>query len=324
MSVFRFAIMGAGGIAKKFCNAVSLIEGCEVCAVASKSMERAQEFAEKNDVKKYYDSYEEMLEAEKPDCAYIAVTPNDHYRLSMMCIERQIPVLCEKAMFQNSKEAKDVFGAATKNQVFVMEALWSRFLPPVNRVKAWIEEGKIGIPEISQFSIGFVAKEGKENRYFNPRLGGGAAKDITVYAYEITTYLLNQKIKKMDVSATWGDTGVDVNNHISIEFEHTLADLTATFVTKMEEKMVIYGRFGKIVLPAPHHPKECYLYDEKGELVEHYIDTETENGFTYEINEVIRCVRAEELESPIVPWRVTIACAELFDKIEETKMGAER
>ena len=78
MSVFRFAIMGAGGIAKKFCNAVSLIEGCEVCAVASKSMERAQEFAEKNDVKKYYDSYEEMLQAEKPECEYIAETPQDH------------------------------------------------------------------------------------------------------------------------------------------------------------------------------------------------------------------------------------------------------
>lgn len=323
MSIFRYGIMGAGGIAKKFCDAVSLLPNCEVCAVASKNMSRAQDFAKKNNVDKYYDSYEEMLETEELDCVYIAVTPNDHYRLTMMCIERKVPVLCEKAMFCNSAEAHKAFEAAANNNVFVMEALWSRFLPAVNKVKAWLEDGKIGTPEVSQFSIGFVAGGDKESRYFNPLLGGGVAKDITVYAYEITTHLLNQKIKKMNVSATWNETGVDVNNHISIEFEHTLADLMASFMTRIEEKMVIYGRYGKIVLPTPHYARECFLYDEAGNLAEHFIDTETVNGFTYEISEVIRCIKEGKLESSIVPWEVTTACAEMFDRIEETKMGVD-
>ena len=120
-----------------------------------------------------------MLDNEKPDCVYIAVTNNDHYLLTMMCAQRGIPVLCEKAMFQNSDEAQKVFEAAARNKVFVMEAMWSRFLPAVNKAKMWIDNGEIGIPEISQFSIGFAAPEDKENRYFNPLLGGGAAKDIT-------------------------------------------------------------------------------------------------------------------------------------------------
>ena len=180
-------------------------------------------------------------------------------------------MLCEKAMLQNSKEAALVFKTAKEKQIFVMEAMWSRFLPAVKKVKSWIEEGSIGIPEIAQFSIGLVAPEGKENRYFNPKLGGGAAKDITVYAYELTTYILNQRIKNITASATWSDTGVDINDHISIDFEYTLADLTASFVTKMEDKMVIYGRKGKI-------------------------------------------------ESSIVPWKDTASCAELFDKIEETRV----
>lgn len=323
MGNFRFAILGAGGIAEKFCNAAALITDCEVCAVASKSRERAQAFAQKNKIAAYYDSYELLLETEKPDCAYIAVTANDHYRLTMLCIEHGVPVLCEKAMFQSSKEAKEVFGAAKKNQVFVMEALWSRFLPAVRKVKAWVEEGTIGIPQISQFSIGFIAPEEKENRYYNPALGGGAAKDITVYAYELTEYILNQGIRNMAVSATWSDTGVDINNHISIEFDYTLADLTASFAAKLEEKMVIYGKLGKIVLPSPHFASECYLYQAEGELSEHFIDQETTNGFTYEIEETIRCIREGKLESDIVPWKATAACAELFDRINETRRRRE-
>ncbi len=319
MSNFRFGIMGAAKIANKFCEAVALLDNCEVCAISSKSYDRAKDLATKHGINKYYDSYAEMLEAEKPDCVYIAVTNNDHYRLSMMCAQRGIPVLCEKAMFRNSDEAKKVFEVAAKNEVFVMEAMWSRFLPAVNKAKEWIDNGEIGIPEISQFSIGFKAAEDNNNRFFNPLLGGGASKDITVYAYEITTYLLEQKIKNMNVSATWSDSGVDTNNHISIEFEHTLADLAASIVTSIDDKMIIYGKHGKIIIPNPHHSSECFLYDISGNIMERFEDKETVNGFIYEISEVIKCIKAGKTESPVVPWEVTIACSALFDKIEETK-----
>ena len=247
MSNFRFGIMGAAKIANKFCEAVSLLDNCEVCAISSKSYDRAKDFATKHGINKYYDSYIEMLDNEKPDCVYIAVTNNDHYRLTMMCVDRGIPVLCEKAMFQNSDEAQKVFEVAARNKVFVMEAMWSRFLPAVNKAKMWIDKGEIGVPEISQFSIGFKAVEDNSNRFFNPLLGGGAAKDITVYAYEITTYLIEQEIKNMNVSATWSDSGVDANNHISIEFEHTLADLAASIMTSIDDKMIIYNPIKKKV-----------------------------------------------------------------------------
>ena len=315
MGTFRFGILGAAGIASHFCIAVSQIEDCEVCAVASKSLERAEKFAATNGVPKYYDSYEELLETEKPDAAYIAVTTNDHYRLSKMCVERGIPVLCEKAMFESSEQARDLFALAKEKQVFVMEALWSRFLPAVNKVKSWVEEGVIGIPQLSQFTIGFIAPENVENRYYSPALGGGAARDITVYAYELTTYILQQKIKRMNVSATFAETGVDINNHISIDFEHTLADLTTSFVTNVDNKMVLYGRYGKIVLPYPHFASECFWYDTNGELKEHFKDAQSRSGYVYEIEETIRCVREGKIESDVVPWSETLECAKLFDEI---------
>ncbi len=319
MGTFRYAILGAAKIGAKFCQAVSLAHDCEVCAVASKSLERAEEFARKNGVSHYYGSYEEMLREEKPDCAYIAVTPHDHYRLAVMCVEMGIPVLCEKAMFQDSAEAESLYAAAKEKNVFVMEAMWSRFLPPVKQVKSWVEEGRIGIPQIARMAIGFRAPEGAENRYFNPRLGGGAAKDITVYAYEITTFILNQEIRNMAVSASWGETGVDTNNHISIDFTDTLADLATSFVTNMEDRLELYGKEGRIILPGPHHSSECFLYDNGGNLVEHFVDTETKNGFVYEIEEAVRCIREGKLESPVIPWKDTLDCARLFDRIAATK-----
>lgn len=317
---FRFVILGAGNIAGKFREAASFVPGCEVTAVASKSPERAKNFALKNNIHHYYGSYEEMLNQEKPDCAYIAVVPSDHYRLTMMCLERNIPVLCEKAMFQNSREAGSAFTLAQKKGIFVMEAMWSRFLPAVNQAKQWLDSGRIGTAEIAQFTIGFRPEQNPENRYLNPKLGGGAAKDITVYAYELITYFIEQKIKKLSVSVVWGETGVDVTDHVSVIFEHTLADLTATLTAPVDDRLIIYGSEGKIVIPFPHYASECTLYDEKGEAVIHFRDEETRNGFTYEIGECMKCIREGAVESSRVPHKDTLACAELFDKIDAAKI----
>lgn len=180
---FRFAIMGAGNIAKKFYDAASSLENCCVAAVASKSMERAKAFADKYGIEKAYDSYEQMLIEEKPDCVYIATTCDSHYELSMLCLKYDTPVLCEKAMFLNSAEAREVFALAQEKKVFVMEAMWSRFLPAVNKAKEWLQAGRIGNPAYANIKIGFHAPEDPNNRYLSPKLGGGAAYDLTVYGY---------------------------------------------------------------------------------------------------------------------------------------------
>ena len=319
MNEFRFVILGAGNIAGRFCEAVSLTEHAVVAAVGSKSLERAAAFAEKNGVLKAYGDYEEMLRMEKPDGAYIAVTPNDHYRLSMLCLKYGVPVLCEKAMFQNSREAKGVFKVSKEKGIFVMEALWSRFLPAVCKAGEWLDEGRIGEAKLASCTIGFRADPDPERRYYSPELGGGASKDITVYAYEITTYLLRQKLKNLTVSAVWSGSGVDESSLVTLEFEKTLASLMTTFAADTDERLVVYGSKGHIELPYPHYASEAFLYGEKGELLEHFRDEETKNGFTYEIAEMIRCIRDGRTESPVVPHSATLACAELFDRIDATR-----
>ena len=320
MENFRFGIMGAGEIAVKFCDAVRRLENCEVAAVSSKSMEKAEKFAQSSNVPKAYGSYREMLENEKLDCVYIAVLPNAHFELCMLCLDYHMPVLCEKAMFMDSSEAAAVFERSEKQNVFVMEALWSRFLPAVRKGKQWLEEGRIGRIRLSDATIGFLAPYGDENRYHNPALGAGAAHDIMVYAYEITTYMFPQEIVDTRAVALWEATGTDLTDHAVLRFADMTATMTASLGAALDERIIIYGEDGRIVIPHPHYGDEAFLCDREGRVTEHFRDEETENGFTYEIQEVMDCIRAGKTESEVVSHKCTLECSELYDKIAMSKI----
>lgn len=316
---FRFAIMGAARIAHKFCDAVRRILDCEVTAVASKSMEKARTFAADCQILNAYDSYEEMLQKERPDCVYVAVTPNFHYELTKLCMNYGVPVLCEKAMFMNSRDARDIFQDSREKNVFVMEALWSRFLPANRTAKQWLAEGKIGEVNCLTNAIGCAFDPVLDRRILDPALGGGAAFDLTVYNYQLATWFLGNEVQNTEVSVLWDESGIDAINHVCLKYERKVASLLSSVVSAMKEELVISGTGGKLVIPHAHYAEEAFLYDKDGNLLEHFTDQETENGFVYEICEVMKCIREGVIESRYVPHADTLGCAEVFDRIYEAK-----
>ena len=317
MREFRFAIMGAGHIARKFCDAAALVDGCAVCAASSKSMDRARALAGEKDIPAAYDSYEEMLRREKPDCVYIAATCDAHFDLAMLCARHGVPVLCEKAMFTTAAEADAFFALAKAKGVFAMEALWSRFLPAVNQARRWVAEGRIGSVALAEMNIGFVAPPDPENRYFSPRLGGGAANDLTVYGLQILTWVLNRTVTRVQAEATAAATGVDATSIALLSLEGLPAAVKSSLTAPVNEGLIVYGSQGKILVPHAHHGSEAFLLAADGGETAHFTDDVTRNGFTYEIEEVMRCVRGGMLESPVVPWASTRACAAAFDVIHQ-------
>ncbi|MBO4297671.1 MAG: Gfo/Idh/MocA family oxidoreductase [Clostridia bacterium] len=315
MSDFRFAIMGAGKIARKFCDAVALTEGARVCAVASKSMERARTLCDEKAVPAAYDSYEGMLEAEKPDCVYIAATCDAHFELSMLCAEHGVPVLCEKAMFMSAREADIFFGRAKERGVFAMEALWSRFLPAVNQARSWVKEGQIGEVACAEMNIGFAAPPSPDNRYFNPALGGGASYDLTVYGLQLLTWVLERPIVRAQVEAVAADTGVDATALALLSLGGLPAVVKSSLKAALDDRLVVYGAAGRIVVPHAHYGSEAFLLAPDGTERAHFADRVTRNGFVYEIEEVMRCIRVGALESAVVPQADTRACAAVYDQI---------
>lgn len=309
--MFRFGIMGAGGIAAKFCDAVRRLEGAEVAAVASKSVERAERFARENGVVRFYGDYEEMLERERPDAVYVATTNNFHFENVMLCIGHGVPVLCEKSMFMTLAEAEEAFGFARERKVFLMEAMWSRFLPCVQKAREWVAEGRIGTVQIANYTGGINAPA--EHRIFKPELGGGAMYDLTVYPIEILAYLVNQPLVDVRAEIGWGSSGVDEDNSLLLKFETCHGAVQTTTHARIPSPCGLYGPKGYIRLEQTHRASAVELYDGEFRLVERF-ESEVENGFEYEAAEVMRCVKMGELESAVMPHRDTLECIGVFEK----------
>ena len=313
---FRWVILGAGAIANKFADAIRRIDGAEVIGVGSRSVERGQAFAEKNDIP-FFGSYEDALTL-KPDAAYIAATTEAHADLTRLCISRGIPVLCEKAMFTNSAEAEEIFALAKAKGVFAMEAMWSRFLPSIVEMKRQLDAGAVGDVKHFEIAIGWAAYSGPGSRFYLKELGGGAAYDLFVYCYELAEFFLGVPEKVENVAVHWASTGVDETETVTLRYPWGLASLTASIGVRLDERTVIMGDKGQLRMLRPHFGSDFVLRRPDG-TEEPWRDEHTENGFVYEAEEVMRCVKAGLLESPTVPHALTIRCAKVFDLINAAK-----
>ena len=316
---FNFAIMGPGDIAGKFVEAVGRVENCAITAVASKSQQRAAAFADRHGIAAAYGSYEKMLRSEKIDCVYLATIQSAHYELAKLCVQNNVPVLCEKAMFLTRAEAEEVFALARKKRVFMMEAMWSCFLPAVQQARQLVRDGAIGEVMFFDCSMGYYFDPETNKRLYDPSLGGGTAADLTVYNYELMEYFLGGEMQKFDCMSTWGPSGVDVANQVSVQYKNKLASLSSTCAASLDSKLVLAGSKGRIIIPQSHAAEELFLYGNDGKLVRHFKDEQTSNGFVYEIKEVIRCVSTGLVESETVPHRVTTNSAAVIETILKNK-----
>ena len=312
--MFKFGIIGSGKIARKFCDAVSLIEGAEVAAVASKTLDRAKALAEEKSIEAYFGDYEEMLKKSSLDAVYIATTHNFHYENALLCLEYNKPLLIEKPMVLSKKEAIEIFRLAREKNLFVMEAMWSRFLPHNKKAREWIANGAIGTLALVNCAWGFKPNPSIEGRYFSPDLAGGPLYDIGVYSIEVMTHLIGQPIREINTMMIPAHTGVDLTDNISIKFDTCIANLQVTYAAKVPMMALLYGTDGYIKIPGYVTGNECFLYDNEGNCIEHFKEQYV-NGFTYEIAETIRCIREGLIESPVVPHADTVTCCEIFDRV---------
>lgn len=309
--MFQFGIMGAGNIASQFCDAVKRSGCAEVAAVASRTSGKAKAFAEKNNVPAYYASYEEMLARDDIDGVYVATTHNFHHENMIQALSAGKHVLCEKAFTMTKRQAAEVFALAEEKQLFCMEAMWSRFLPAIRKAKEWIDAGLIGDVNMAHFMIGFASSPDENGRMRSKALGGGAMFDISVYAIEITSYLIGKPIRSYTGQVLKDKNGVDTVDVITLCFDGCIASLQATILTNVEQSLQICGTKGRIKIPDPHYSERCMRYDENGLAEEFY--ERRDNGFQYEIREMVSCIEAGKLESGVIPHCDTLQCAEIFD-----------
>lgn len=312
--MYHFGIIGAGNIAHKFIEAVRMTKNADVTAVASKSLERARDWAEKEGLSRYYDSYETLLADPDIDIIYIATLSNAHYDNIKACLEAGKHVICEKPMTQTASQAQEMITLAREKQLFLMEGMWSRFLPKSLRVRRWIQEGRIGELHLMQANIGWKADKTYNKRLFYPELGGGSLYDIGIYPMELLPYYADQKITQMQFLKKDYSTGVDEVVSLNLQLERCIANIQCSFTTKMPEDAYLYGSDGYIHIPKIHFGNRARLYDLEDRLVEDFHEG-LDNGFYYEVCEVISCIEKGQTESSICPLNMTYDNAKLFDHV---------
>jgi len=186
----KWGIIGLGKIARKFADDLQLVANNELVAVASRSVERSQSFADHYQVKNYYGSYDEILQDDEVEVIYIATPHTGHYENTLKCLEYGKAVLCEKAFAMNLAQVEEMVAKAKEKQLFLMEALWTRFSPSMLKTIELVESGAIGNIRSIQADFGFNTPFNPDSRLFNKQLGGGSLLDVGIYPVFLASTLL--------------------------------------------------------------------------------------------------------------------------------------
>ncbi|MFZ1800286.1 MAG: Gfo/Idh/MocA family oxidoreductase [Chitinophagaceae bacterium] len=315
----RWGIMGCGRIARKFAADLAFVDGAELYAIASHNKENALDFSTKFSPKFVYHDYEEMLKNEEIDIVYIATTHNFHYQNTLLCLHYGKAVLCEKAFAENAAQAREMIDLARAKKLFLMEALWTRFLPHFIKTQEMIQSGMIGDVKTMINSFGYIPAVDAPQRLWKKELGAGSLLDIGIY----TIFMALQVLGKPDYiqsAMTMAEPGVDTQCAMTFSYKNgAVAQNISTYLSNLPVESFISGTKGFIKLPHRFHaPLEFFEYSTAGILQKEIMPVKFERGFGlhYEISHVMNCLREGKTESECMRFEDTMLQAETMDEVK--------
>jgi predicted dehydrogenase len=314
MDGHRWGIAGPGGIATAFAEGMRDVTGGAMVAVGSRSAERAEAFANRFEIPHHYGSYEDLAADPDVDVVYVATPHSRHAADTVLFLGAGKHVLCEKPFALNATQAREMAAAAAANGRFVMEAMWSRFLPAYEALDAVLGEQRIGAPLMVEADFGFRSPVDPTHRHFDLEQGGGALLDLGVYPVQLSSLVLGTP-DGVVAQGHVGSTGVD--EQVAAVLHHPgggLGVVKAAIRTSMSCTARIAGTDGWVQVPAfMHCPDHLTVFDGAGEQV---IDARWEGqGLRFQVDEVHRCLDEGMLESARMPLGETITIAETMDAI---------
>lgn len=314
MKKYKFGIIGPGRIAAKFADALKTVSNAELFAVASRDESKAKDFAKTHGANKYYTRYEDLAADRDIDAVYVATPHPFHRPHAILCLNHKKAVLCEKPLTLSRSQADEVIAAAKKNKVFLMEAMWTRFIPAIVEVKRLIDQKEIGDLRFVQADFGFVAPGNLDHRVYNMQLGGGAQLDVGIYPMFLALLLLGRP-SEIKAVAIKSPTGSDASTSATMKFDTgALAQIFSSVETDSLKDGVLLGTKGSITIHRPWHKSMSFTI-RKGEQVETQEFPYESNGLQFQVVEMLRCLDAGLIESPHLPWSMSELMADVADEI---------
>ena len=312
----RFGILGPGKIASKFCEALQTIKpDAQVYAVASRDESKAKAFGSKFNAVKHYSSYEALAQDTEVDVVYIATPHPFHFEQTKLCLNHGKAVLCEKPLTLSYSQTEILVNLAREKKVFLMEAMWSRFIPALIAVKSVIDSGTIGEIKFMHADFGFISPTNLDLRTFNKALGGGAQLDVGVYPMFLALWLLG-KPDVIKAHASLAVTGADDNTSALFGYKSgTTATIYSSFMTDSMKEAVIMGTKGSLTIHSAWHKATAFTLRKNNSESEFQEFPYPSNGLQFQAIEVVECLRTNLMESPKMTLDMSLLMAETADEI---------
>ncbi len=305
METIRWGIVGAGNIAGRFAADFAHVPNGSVVAVASRSMDRATAFARRLEIPRAYDSYEALCEDPGIDAVYVATPHSRHAADATMALRGGKAVLCEKPITTTPDEARALFAVAEATGGYLMEAMWTYFLPAIKQAQAWVEEGRVGRIRHVRADFGYPVPYDPRSRAYNPDLAGGALLDMGIYPVAFAWLFLQQDPTHLHVVSRNAPNGVDDDVTALFDYGDAAAALATSFRCTLPNYGYVIGEDGYIALPDFWQARECTLY-RRHERIDHFVDTRQSEGFNFEAIAVGNDLLAGRKQSTVVPWNVSL------------------
>ena len=314
MKKLRWGILGTGRIAGTFAEALAVLPDVELAAVGSRTAGAAKAFAAKHKVARAHESYE-ALAKDDVDAIYVATPHPFHRENAILCLRAGKAVLVEKPFAMNEREAREMVDVAKAEKRFLMEAMWTHFLPAIVRAEELVRAGAIGELLMVQADFGFRAPFDPKGRLFDPALGGGSLLDVGVYPVSLATRLLGEPAK-IQSAAVLGKTGVDEQASMILEYAGgRQAVLSSAIRTETSHAATLSGSEGRIRIEAPFWKSQRITVAAGGKKDEGIDLPFRGNGYTHQALEVARCLAEGMLESPRMSHAFSLSVMRTLDAL---------
>ena len=303
----RWGVIGPGRIADKLVQDFPHVPGAELVAVASRSKDRAADFASRHGIPTVHEGYRAILEDPGVDVVYVATPHPQHRAIALAALNAGTAVLVEKAFTVTPAATREVAAAARATGVFAMEAMWTRFFPAVVRMRELVDDGAIGEVRAVTADLGVRNRTPADDRFWSPELGGGALFDLGVYVVSFAQMVLGTPTS-VEAAGQLAPSGVDVEESILLGFDDgRSAALQVSLECAMPGGARVVGTDGWIEVPPRfHHPDRIVLHRDGAEP-EEIVAPAVGAGYAHELIEVTERIAAGEPESPAMPLSDTVA-----------------
>lgn len=316
MEILKIGILGAGKIAHEMAKTVRCMEKAEIYAVASRSLDKAQEFARQYQIAKVYAGYENMVKDPSIDLVYVATPHSHHFQHVKLCLEHNKNVLCEKAFMMNSRQAQEAVSLAQEKKLLLAEAIWTRYMPSRAIIREAVESGIIGKVTSLSANLGYVVNH--KERLVRPELGGGALLDLGVYPINFALMVFGEEYDSVSADVVLSEQGVDLEDSITLKWKDgKMAVLHANMQALTDRRGVIYGDKGYLEVENINNCEAVSAYDLERKLIRQYEIPKQISGYEYEVDACRRAIEAGAVECQEMPHAQSVAVMKLLDRIRE-------